>query len=266
MTKPLSAFAAIGVLSLGLSLSSCAAGSEPARHGDEEFVSFTASNGMTSKYHVYAAGVPQSSGLLIWTHGDGAYEFDHPDDDYVMGGERGVRTEAKAEGYVVVSALSPDRMGTITWWERGADNADYMADLIEHLRAEYDIDSTNIVLAGYSGGAQFFTQFFLPEYSSMLEGGGSIVFGGGGAPETPEQKPWNESLIPNFFMHWATGALDDAEHSDEDYDALGYAQEGVAYYSALGFATSYDWIPDRDHTIDGLFGRLVGEQLRLHGK
>lgn len=254
--------ATAGALSVGLSLASCSPGTEPVQPRDDESVSFTATNGMTSKYRVYAADLPQPAGLLIWAHGDGAYEFDHPEDSYVMGGDNGVRAEAKAEGYIVVSALSPDVMGTITWWERGADNADYMADLIEHLRGEYDIDSTKIVLAGYSGGAQFFTQFFLPEYSSMLVGGGSIVFGGGGAPETPEQRPWNDDLIPNFFMHWATGSLDDAEHSDEDYDALGYAKEGVDYYSDLGFETSYDWIPGKGHEIDGLFGAIVGEQLR----
>lgn len=231
---------------------------------DAEHVRFTAGNGLQSEYHVYAAGVPQPAGLLIWMHGDGAWEFDHPDDPAVMGGPDGVRAQALAQGYLVVSALAPDSAGTVTWWERGAPNADYMAELIDHLRARYGIDSNDIVMAGFSGGAQFTTQYFLPAHSGMLEGGGSIVFGGGGTPETSEQQPWNEELQPRFFMHWATGELDDAEHSDEGYDGIGEARRGVDYYAGEGFDTSYEWIPGRDHDLDGLFGAIVGEQLRAH--
>ena len=258
--------AATGALSLGLITALAQAPiANAADYDDQENVSFTATNGMTSEYHVYASGVPAPSGLLIWTHGDGAYEFINPDSDYVMGGPLGVRALAKTEGYIVVSALAPDTDGTPTWWEAGADNADYMADLIEHLQAEYDIDSQNIVLAGFSGGAQFTTQYFLPEYSATLEGGGSIVFGGGGPPDTLDEQPWNSDLFTSFSMHWATGALDDLDHSDEGYDALCYAQEGYDFYTDLGFEnTSYNWIPGYDHVIDGLFGEIVAEQLRAH--
>ena len=256
--------AAVSAFALGLATALTAAPAAAAPYTDQENVQFTASNGQSSQYHVYAAGVPQPSGLLIWTHGDGAWEFDHPDDPYVMGGSDGLRAVGLAHDYIVVSALAPDTDGTVTWWENGADNADYMADLITHLKAEYSIDSNDIVLAGFSGGAQFTTQYFLPEYSGMLDGGGSIVFGGGGAPETPDQQPWNEALKSTFYMHWATGEFDDAEHSDEDYDALWYAQEGVDYYSILGFETSSYWIPGHDHVIDGLFGGIIDEQLTLH--
>lgn len=231
-----------------------------AAHEDAENVAFTAGNGLSSEYHVYAEGVPRPAGLLVWTHGDGAFEFENPDSDYVMGGPEGVRELAQAEGYIVVSALSPDRDGTVTWWEDGEDNADYFADLLTHLTDEYDVDTSDVVLAGFSGGAQFTTMYFLPAHSQMLTGGGSIVFGGGGPPY--EDPAWNEALKSDFAMHWATGALDDLEHSDEGYDALCYAREGVAYYSAAGFDTSYEWIPGRDHVIDGLFGGIVAQQLR----
>lgn len=264
MKKPVRLLAAVGALSLGLAALSSSLPAVAAPYTDQENVSFTASNGLKSQYHVYAAGVPQPSGLLIWTHGDGAWEFDHPNDPYVMGGPLGVRAQAKAEGYIVVSALAPDKVGTVTWWEKGAQNADYMADLINHLKAQYNVNSNDIVLAGYSGGAQFTTQYFLPEYSGILNGGGSIVFGGGGAPETPNQRPWNENLKSNFYMHWATGEFDDLAHSNEGYDARAYAQEGVEYYAAQGFETSHYWIPGRDHMIDELFGGIVGEQLRAH--
>ena len=253
----------------GMAVLLCACGgtTESSGEGQREDrleVAFTSADGANSRYHVYAADAPRPAGLLIWLHGDGAWEFDHPDDPYVMGGQQGVLAAARSEGYVVVSALTPDRRGTVTWWENGADNADYMADLLEHLVKEYQIDRRDIVWAGFSGGAQFITQYFLPEYSARLAGGGSIVFGGGGAPVTPDQKPWNPDLPADFFMHWATGELDDAEHSSEGYDALGYAKEGVAFYAGLGYHTSHEWIPGKDHEIDGLFGDIVGEQLRAH--
>lgn len=179
-----------------------------------------------------------------------------------MGGPQGVRALARAEGYIVVSALAPDSEGTQTWWEAGEDNADYMADLIEHLQDEYEIDSNQIVMAGFSGGAQFTTQYFLPLHSQLLDGGGSIVFGGGGSPSSDDQRPWNEELKANLAMHWATGELDDAEHSEEGYDALADAMDGYEYYTEQGFPTRYDWIPGRGHVLDGLFGRIVAEQLR----
>lgn len=254
-----------GIVSAALGLAALApqvAAAAPAE--DREYVPFTASNGLSSEYHVYGAGVPQPAGLLIWTHGDGAYEFTHPRAPYVMGGPHGVKALANAQGYIVVSALSPDTDGTVTWWEEGEANADYMADLIEHLQGEYDIDSSDIVMAGFSGGAQFTTQYFLPEYSGMLDGGGSIVFGGGGAPETSQQQPWNEELKDRFFMHWATGELDTAENSDEGYDALEYAKEGEAYYAAEGFATSHDWIPGEGHELDEMFGDLLAVKLWEH--
>ncbi len=263
MRRPLTTLAAAGALCLWLATPAIAASAAPAP-GDREFVPFTAGNGLSSEYHVYAAGVTQPAGLLIWTHGDGAYEFSHPRSPYVMGGPQGVRALANAQGYIVVSALSPDTDGTVTWWEDGEDNADYLADLIDRLTTDYDIDASDIVLAGFSGGAQFTTQYFLPEYSGVLDGGGSIVFGGGGAPETSQQRPWNEPLKSRFFMHWATGELDTAENSDEGYDALEYAQEGEAYYAAEGFATSSHWIPGEGHDLDGMFGALLATQLWQH--
>lgn len=228
---------------------------------DRDRVPFTASNGLDSLVHIYAADVPEPAGLLIWLHGDGAYEFEHPDSDYVMGGPDGVRALAADAGYIVVSALSPDQDGTVTWWEDGSDNADYLADLITHLTGECAVDTSSVVLAGFSGGAQFTTQYFLPEHSGLLEGGAAIVFGGGGVPETEDAQPWNEDLLATFPMHWATGELDDADHSDEGFDALAEAKAGLAFYTEVGFTTSATWIPGVGHELDGRFGRIVADHL-----
>ena len=84
---------------------------------DRTFVSFTGSS-QTSTYHAWAAGLGPGAGLLIWLHGDGAYEHAHYDDptfEYVFEGATGVRAVGKARGYIVVSALSPDTTGEVTW-------------------------------------------------------------------------------------------------------------------------------------------------------
>lgn len=231
-------------------------------------VPFRASGGLRSTYHLYPVGSddgPGSTapGLLVWLHGDEAWEYHHRTDPAVLGGPEGVVDRSRAAGFAVACVLTPDRDEPVTWWEEGAEDADFLAELIEHVVAELEIDEERIVLAGYSGGAQQITQYFLPAYSSMLTGGGAILFGGGGVPETEDARPWNRDLSGHYFLHWATGQDDDAEHSDEGFDALGEAADGFAYYSERGFATSREIIPGRDHDLEGLFGRVVAEQLQL---
>ena len=63
--------------------------------------------------------------------------------------------------------LTPDKDGSITWWEQGAANAVFFRDLLNKMKSEYDIDSKRIWLVGYSGGAQFTTQFYIPLLSMV---------------------------------------------------------------------------------------------------
>lgn len=233
------------------------ASTAPTSNVDALNVSFTASNGLTSQYHAWAAGLGAKPGLLIWLHGDDAYEHKNPNSTYVFGGTNGIRAIGKARGYVVVSALAPDTTGTITWWEAANANAVYMQDLLAKLKTTYGVDTSKIVLAGFSGGAQFITQTYVPKYAGTLPAGGSIVFGGGGEPLSAPSPAFTSAFKNAWWMYWATGALDDAAHSDENYDALGYAKAGADYYKAAGFATGTNWIAGKDHVIDGLFGGIV---------
>jgi hypothetical protein len=225
--------------------------------------SFTASNGLTSQYHVFGAGVPTDRpvGLLVQFHGDGAYEFDNPGSSYSLGGPAGIVAEAKQHNLLTIAALSPDKQGSVTWWEQGSQNADYVRDLIQKVALDkYNIDTENIWLVGYSGGAQFITQFFVPKYSGMLGGGGSVVFGGGGTPRvTPAA--FDPALVGDFPMHWYTGLADDG--SDNSYNALRDARAGSAHYAGRGFAATLESPAGVDH--NGLpFGKVVGEQLDKH--
>jgi len=221
--------------------------------------SFTASNGLSSRYHIFAAGVPRTHavGLVMQFHGDGAYEFKNPTSSWSLGGPSGIVAQAKARGMLTIAALSPDKVGSVTWWEQGNANADYARDLIKAAAfSKYDIDTNNIWLVGYSGGAQFITQFFLPKYSSMIHGGGSIVFGGGGVPRVTVS-PFSAALKTRFHMHWYTG-LDD--NGANGYNALRDARAGSAYYKGKGFPETLESPAGINH--DNInFGKVVGGQL-----
>lgn len=231
---------------------------------------FTARNGLSSKYHVYASGLSADSveGVVFHFHGDGAYEFTHPNDPYALGGGTGIVAEAKARGYVVVSVLSPDQAGEVTWWEDGARNAGYVADLMNAILDRYPDAAGNTWLVGYSGGSQFITQFFLPLYAGRITGGGAVMFGGGGRPYDVVARPYPDALKERFPMFWYTGSRDNGRRSDDGYDALGDpvhgARSGVEYYAAEGFHTAYEWPRGVGHDLDHRFGAILGQQLDLH--
>jgi len=254
--------AALGAVMLAVPATASTGGSGGSS-SDLKRQSFTASNGLTSQYHIFGAGVPASRpvGLLVQFHGDGAYEFDNPDSSYALGGSSGIVAKAKAHGLLAIAALSPDKKGSVTWWESGAANADYARDLIQRVAFDrYNIDTDNIWLVGYSGGSQFVTQFFLPKHSSMVKGGGSVVFGGGGVPRVTAQ-PFSSPLVSNFDMHWYTGLSDDG--GGGSYNALRDARAGSAYYAGRGFTTSIETPEGVGH--GGLpFGQVVGQELDRH--
>lgn len=232
--------------------------------------SFTASDGRASSYHVYASGLSRETvaGIVFWFHGDGAYEFDHPTSTYALGGPNGVVAEASRRGYIVVAPLTPDRRGTATWWEDGAALAGYADELIAALIARYPTAGDNVWLAGYSGGSQFITQFYLPLHAGRIPAGGAVLFAGGGAPYAVTSRPVPAQQRAAFPMFWYTGARDDGRRSDDGYDALGDpvhgAQAGWEYYTGLGYPTGHEWVPRTGHTLDDRFGGVLGAQLDQH--
>lgn len=236
---------------------------------DKRDQTFVASDGTSSQYHVFAAGLsPETvTGIIFQFHGDGAYEFTHPDSSYSLGGRNGIVEAGRSRGYVVVAVLSPDERGEM-WWEDGEANAAYANELVTSLTQEYAPGKDNTWLVGYSGGSQFITQFFLPLYSSTLRGGGAIMFGGGGRPDPVDARPFADSLRAHFPMFWYTGAADDGTLSDDGYDALGDvnhgAKAGEAYYRQAGFVTGHFYPAGVTHDLSQRFGGVVADQLDQH--
>ena len=237
---------------------------------DKRDQTFTASDGTTSRYHVFAAGLSRDTvtGIVFQFHGDGAYEFDHPDSSYSLGGQTGIVEECRARGYVVVAVLSPDTEGEVTWWENGAANAAYAAQLVATMTEEYSAGADNTWLVGYSGGSQFITQFYLPLWSSTLHGGGAVMFGGGGRPYNVVVQPFADGLRAHFPMFWYTGAADNGRSSEDGYNALGDsvhgAKAGLGFYASAGFVTDHRWPSGMGHDLSQQFGEVLADQLDRH--
>ena len=226
---------------------------------DRTNVAFTGA-GQTSNYHAWASGRKPGDPILVWLHGDGAYEHNNPTSNYVFGGSNGVVAQAKARGYIVISAKSPDTTGSITWWESGNTRADYLKALVDSLKAGYAVNPRGVVLAGFSGGAQQVTQFFMgrhPEY--LAQGGGTIVFGGGEAPDvTPT---YSSQVRQNIFMYWAAGSNDTAANASDGFDGRGAATYGEQWFRGKGFTRTLIEIQQgQGHTLNN-FGLLVGKTL-----
>lgn len=225
-------------------------------------VDFTGSQ-LSSRYHIYATGRTPSTpakplGLVLQFHGDGAYEFNNPNSSYSLGGANGIRQVAIEYNMLCVPVLTPDNDDT--WWTSGNSNADWVAELIQsELYPAYNIDRSRIWLSGYSGGAQFISQYLVPEYSALFIDGGAVISGGGGAPGTNSDpstvNPFTTYFKQHYALHWFT-ATGDTGWDDGGYNAYADAQDGEDWYINRGFTeTSHNYPPGGGHsTVTTLFG------------
>lgn len=215
---------------------------------------------LSSTYHIYADGTDtgQEVGMMFQFHGDGAFEFDNPTNEYSLGGPRGLIAECKRRNIILVPVRTPDNDDT--WWTDGSSNADYVKALIDQLDTEYSPDK--LYLNGFSGGAQFIGQFLLPKYPSTFErGGNAIMFGGGDEPEvTPGT--FSSTLKANFPLHWYTGEEDIAANSDESYDGLAASVGGRDYYQGQGFTVSLESPLNEVHDMQYRFGPATAAYFR----
>ena len=220
--------------------------------------------GQAGKYHLWASGLDTSRpiGLMLQFHGDGAFEFDNPNSSYSLGGAKGLREQARRHNMILVALRSPDG-GNPVWWRGGAAKADYVKDLVERVvYARHDVAKDRSWLVGYSGGAEFITRYLLPKHSSLFDGGGAVLFGGGGKPVV-RAASFDSAFTAGFAMHWYTGARDDGTCAESDYDALGDANEGARFYRGKGFPATLEKPAGLCHDLSGRFGPVTGKRLDL---
>lgn len=234
--------------------------------------------GLSSTYDVDATGIDPGKpvGLVMHFHGDGAYGYLHPNDSYALGGPEGIRAVARAYNMITVSALTPDRAtGNLTWWWAGADYANYVYALIDYIYNEYPIDHSRVWLTGYSGGAQFISQYYLPAYagSGQIANGGAAMFGGGedplaASPQAAVINPIPAGFKRNFHMYWGAGTADGPDGTGWIGGYLS-AQHGIAWYQGQGFTQIASYFPvgwchattDTCESFEWQFGHYLHEQL-----
>ncbi|WP_052462366.1 hypothetical protein [Nigerium massiliense] len=202
------------------------------------------------RYHLFPAA--NARGLIVQFHGDGAYEFDHPQSDYSLGGPRGIVAVARSHGYATLVIRTPDD-DTDTWWKKGRANVPVAMDLIN--RTKKDLGLTETWLVGYSGGSQFITQYLLPTHPELMASGGAVMFGGGGAPRRDITLP--ADAAKGYPMTWYTGAEDDGTKSEDGYDARDDAVRGRRWYEAHAARTRAESPAGVSHDLTGRFGPIL---------
>lgn len=223
----------------------------------------------TGKYHMYASGInpAQPIGVVLQFHGDGAYEFNNPSNSYSLGGPDGVIAVAKERNMICVPIKTPNN--DLTWWTTGNANADWVKQLVvAEIYAAYNIDRSRVWLSGYSGGAQFITQYLVPEYSTLFINGGAVISGGGGAPGT-NSDPSTINAFATLFtqqynLHWFT-ATGDTGWDDDGYNAYADAQDGQSWYVNHGFLNTTHTYPigGGHSTVTYLFGSELRVRMQV---
>ncbi|MFX4273935.1 hypothetical protein ACQBAR_02055 [Propionibacteriaceae bacterium Y1685] len=212
-------------------------GAPPARR------EFTAA-GTTSTYQVWTGGRSdrKPAGVVVALHGDGIEE---------RSGEGGLNAclaaIAASSGRLLVVPQTPDTDQNPTWWEDLETNRAWLVALVaEHLPEEYEIDPADVWWTGYSGGAEMLSYGLLASSPEVVSGG-ALMIGGGGAEEVQPEHVTAKGV--QLRLRWVVGDRDDGgPGSDDGFDALSAAREGVECYQRAGYRNvDLRVLPHRDH-------------------
>lgn len=136
------------------------------------------------------------------------------------------------------------------------DSISHLKRTIQEESYKHTCNTGQLWLVGYSGGSEFITQDFFPNYANSMTTGGFIVFGGGDSPKGSPK--FTERSQDTLSLNWITGKLDTSKYP-EYYDALGHAQRSIERYCSHGFHHTWNDWPDTDHEgIVEKFGHYVG--------
>lgn len=217
---------------------------------------FTDSAGLASDYLVFAKDVRRPAGLLLFFHGDGAWEPD-PSRSAALGGPSGIIEQARRRNLVTALLRTPDT-GTNTWYRNGPANAAWTADLLTDLQRRYEIENTRIWLVGYSGGAHFVTRQLIPARPELIGGGGAVLFSGGGPPANQDTR-LNPQLRNGFRMFFYVGA--DDTNTAGRLNSVTTAEAGERWYASAGIKVGHEFPAGVGHDLGDRMGPVLGREL-----
>lgn len=225
------------------------------------------SGGITSNYHVYAAGLDWTKpvGILMYADGSGGYGYDNPTSTYSLGGTNGVVAKAKSDNLLLVvpNAPAPNCDGYDNCWynETGtptaAQKAGWSSALMTAIKGQYNIDLDRVAVGGYSSGAQWTTRWFMPLYGEAQSVDLAVAISYGGAPYSTAN--FSAAYKAATWISFDTGTADPA-YSSASYGAIG----GYNWYTNAGFKTDANWVSGEDHSRDGLFGGILDREIDQH--
>lgn len=189
----------------------------------------------TSRFHIWAAGLDPTKpiGLVVQLHGDGAEEFD----EYAKptGKLARMATLAGRRNMILVAVRTPDSR-TATWWRHPGYTVPYLNSLLDsQVFGKFDVERNDVWLAGYSGGTEFQTLYYLKTLLPRICGGGALLAGGGSVYPSSYDGRATASTRANFRLHFYTGRSDTSAHADDGFCGFCAARIGASYWQRKGF-------------------------------
>jgi predicted esterase len=255
----------LGVASPALAVSSGGSGGARTDQTNRYF----SAGGVTSRYHLYAAGLDWSKpvGLLVYADGSGEYGLAHPTSSYLLGGSNGLVAVAKRHNMVLLTPRAPGAAcsaGGVCWHETSsgisaAAKTRWSYDLVRSVKGQYNIDLARVAVGGYSSGAQWAMQRFAPAYaSSVMVDGVFVGISFGGQPiSTPTFTAGHKLNVPYV---WDTGDRDGAYTTTASYGV----RAGRRWYQSNGFTTELHVVSGTGHARAGEFGSIVSREITQH--
>lgn len=233
------------------------------RDSNHDIRYFTSKNGTEGEYLIYP--VKDAKGVLVWLHGDGAYEFKHPNSKAYLEGENGIKKVAREKHLtlVVPKTIAKDE----TWWKNGIENTQYLVELISSLP-----NHEKLWIGSFSGGSETTTYWLLKRLPDMkVKSGGAVLFGGGGSPKKEKITHHVEKkqvVKGHFPLTWIVGEHDTGGGKDEDdpFNAFTTSKEGEDFYRNQGWDTKRIVAPGYEHLLIkddiGQYGKYLREHIQ----
>lgn len=226
------------------------------------FQVYEGTNGSVVDYHFFDN--PGDTGTVFYFDGDGTVNFDWPladssntwvDDVPGNGHVQRINEEAAARGMDLVFLDHPEnRTGGRSWWN-GVDGDAAAITVRELINAS---SAENVLLAGYSGGSEFFARHLLIDGTDWMPTNSAAVFMGGGGLAEFELTPATERMA-QMSLVWAVGENDDLDAAVLGWSALKVSLEARDIFEQHGYQNAeIDILPGVNH-YNYDFRGIVGE-------
>ena len=234
---------------------------------DSTNLQYRDAQGVTSRYHLYAAGLDWSRpvGLIIYTDGSGEYGLKNARSSYLLAGSNGLVNVAKRNNMILLTPLAPGvgcNGGGTCWYATSSGytptvKARWSFELTKYVQSRYDIDDGRVAFGGYSSGAQWTTRYFGPLHAAqVMTDGVAVAISYGGRPAVASNFP--AAFKANVVFSWDSGGNDQATNASAG------ARDGFNWYTNSGFQTELNIVSGVGHGRSGQFGSIMEREIRQH--